>query len=347
MRVAIVNDMFAAVECLRRSVVSGGHEVAWIARNGEEAVSLCQSSPPDLVLMDLYMPVMDGVVATREIMEKAPCPIVVVTSSVEDHAGRAFDAMGVGALDAVNTPVCGAGVDVLGASDLLTKIDTIERLIKNETSRARSARPELPKQFEKTAVPLVVIGASSGGPQALAEVLAELPRDFPAAVTVVQHVDAHFAGELADWLNQQCSLTVGTAKNGEGPKVGDVVIAQTNDHLRLDESGRFVYSEDPKEMVYRPSVDVFFESVATNWTGPVLGILLTGMGRDGAEGLLELKKRGFFTIAQDKASCAVFGMPKAAIEINAAVRVCSLSEIGREVKVWQPLSKAIADGESD
>lgn len=344
MKVAIVNDMFLAVECLRRSVTRGGHEVAWIARNGEEAVALAVNARPDLVLMDLYMPVMDGVEATRQIMTTAPCPIVIVTSSVEDHAGRAFEAMGFGALDAVNTPVCGGEFDMVGSYDLLNKINMIERLVKIDDQNLTQFNLNKPKQFSKAAVPLVVIGSSSGGPQALAEILAQLPSDLPAAITIVQHVDAHFAGELASWLDQQSAMRVRTAVQGEMPTVGEVTIAQTNDHLRLDEKGCFAYAEEPKELVYRPSVDVFFESVAANWQGSILGVLLTGMGRDGAQGLLELKKNGVLTIAQDKQSCAVYGMPKAAVDINAAMRVCSLQDIAREILVWQT-DKAEVDGE--
>ncbi len=344
MKVAIVNDMFTAVECLRRSLIYGGHDIAWVARNGEEALSLCMSNPPDLVLMDLYMPVMDGVEATSRIMERAPCPIVIVTSSVDEHAGRAFEAMGRGALDAVNTPVCGAGNNVVGASDLLEKICTIERLIKHDEGGREVANIQESKQISHHAVPLVVIGASSGGPQALTEILSKMPEDLNAAIVIVQHVDAHFAGELALWLNEFCSLNVRTAVEGGRPRVGDVLIAQTNDHLRLNQTGCFIYTEAPEDMVYRPSVDVFFASVAENWKGPVLGVLLTGMGRDGALGLLELRKMGVFTIAQNEESCAVFGMPKAAMDLDAAVRLYTPEEIAREIIVWQPVSVDL-DGE--
>ena len=339
-----MNDMFAAVECLRRAVIHGGHEVAWVAGNGEEAVSKCVADHPDLVLMDLFMPVMDGVEATRLIMEKAPCPIVVVTSSVDDHAARAFEAMGVGAVDAVNTPICGISDDMSGARDLLNKLETIQKLVKHSVESVPGSNLKTSKQFPKDAVPLVVIGASSGGPQALADVLMELPSDFKAAVVIIQHVDAHFAGELAAWLDQHCKLNVRTAIEGELPTVGEVLVAQTNDHLRMCEGGRLVYTEQPIEMVYRPSVDVFFESVALHWEGPILGCLLTGMGSDGALGMLELKKRGIFTLAQNEETCAVFGMPKAAIEMNAAVQIGSLEEIAREVKLWQAAC-ATSDGE--
>lgn len=335
MRVAIVNDMLTAVECLRRSVLHGGHDIAWVARDGKEAVAHCVADRPDLILMDLYMPVMDGVEATRQIMVQAPCPIVVVTSSVDDHAARAFEAMGAGALDAVNTPVCGLEGDMNGASDLLNKIATIQKLVAHTEVESEAEELEHPKQFNQNAVPMVVIGSSSGGPQALVEVLKEFPPDFRAAVVIVQHVDAHFAGELAAWLDQYCCLNVRTAREGDKPAVGEVLIARTNDHLKLTKQGNLIYAEEPKDMVYRPSVDVFFESVVKYWNGPVMGCLLTGMGNDGALGLLELKKNGVFTMAQNEESCAVFGMPKAAIELNAAVQVGSLEVIAREMNLWQ------------
>jgi chemotaxis response regulator CheB len=174
---------------------------------------------------------------------------------------------------------------------------------------------------------LVAIGASAGGPAALATVLGALPADFPAAVIVVQHVDAHMAPGMADWLQQQSSLPVRVAAEGDRPVVGSVLLAATNDHLILKSSERLGYSMEPRDYVYRPSVDAFFQSVSRLWRDDAIGVLLTGMGRDGALGLKALRDQGRHTITQDEASSVVYGMPKAAAKIDAAVDILPLNRI--------------------
>ncbi len=336
MRIAIVNDMLLAVECLRRALASSGeHEIAWIARDGEEAVAKAIADSPELILMDLFMPKMGGVEATQEIMRRKPCPILIVTGDIDQHAGAAFEAMGAGALDAINTPVCGDAQASMLVRDLLGKIDTIRRLSRYQSVTLPTLR-DAPADYLHPGPlpPLVVIGASSGGPQALADLLAALPREPGAAFVVVQHVDAQFAPALAEWLGQRTELRVATAKEGDQPALGTVLVAATNDHIICDEKHSLRYTPWPLNNVYRPSVDVFFSSVACNWQHPVLGILLTGMGYDGAEGLLALKNAGHMTLAQDQASCAVFGMPKAAMQLGAASKMVPLSELGAEISAW-------------
>jgi len=176
-------------------------------------------------------------------------------------------------------------------------------------------------------VTLVGIGASAGGPAAVATLLAGLPKDFPAAVVVIQHVDAHMAPGMADWLSQQSALPVRVANEGDRLTVGTVLLAATSDHLVLKSAERVGYSPDPREAVYRPSVDAFFQSVRQRWRGEVVGVLLTGMGRDGAAGLKALREQGRHTIAQDEQSSAVYGMPKAAAKIDAAVDILPLARI--------------------
>lgn len=330
MRIAIVNDIPLAVEALRRALaLNQRHEVIWTAGNGAEAVALCARQLPDLVLMDLLMPVMDGVEATRRIMTESPCPILVVTVSVGGNAWRAFEAMGHGALDAVDTPTLGRDDDgASGAAALLAKIDTIERLVGEPgAGQIAAGGRRLAPAPASTRGPLLAIGASAGGPAALLTVLRGLPKDFPAAIVVIQHVDERFAAGMAEWLGQQCALPVRLAREGEHPVTGTVLIAGTNDHLTLTASERLSYTPEPREYVYRPSVDVFFHSLPRFWPGRAVGVLLTGMGRDGATGLKALRDHGWHTIAQDQASCAVFGMPKAAIALGAAVEVLPLARI--------------------
>lgn len=174
---------------------------------------------------------------------------------------------------------------------------------------------------------LVAIGASAGGPAALAAVLGGLSEDFPAAVVVIQHVDQQFSAGLAEWLGQHCRLPVRLARDGETPAAGCVLVAGTNDHLVMTAGGRLAYTAEPRAAVYRPSVDVFFESLVRHWGGNVIGVLLTGMGRDGARGLRALREGGHYTIAQDQASSAVYGMPKAAASLDAAVEILPLDGI--------------------
>ncbi|HED40749.1 MAG TPA: chemotaxis response regulator protein-glutamate methylesterase [Chromatiales bacterium] len=330
MRIAIVNDTMMVVEGLKRFLSSTtDHQLAWIAINGEEAVNLCAGDLPDLILMDLIMPVMNGVEASRRIMQATPCPILIVTSSVEGNSGMVFEAMGAGVLDVVKTPVLGRTGEFQDELAILDKIRTIEKLTCRAPVR-RAARvkraPMLTASQQNQA--LIAIGSSTGGPPALAKVLKEFPEDFSASVVVIQHIDAHFASELAEWLDTQCKMTVKVAEEGERITPGVVYLASTNDHLVMSARGRLAYTENPVEIVYRPSVDVFFESVATHWGGKMTAVLLTGMGRDGAAGLLSLRQKNIHTIAQDEASCAVYGMPKAAAALDAAVEILPLEEIG-------------------
>jgi chemotaxis response regulator CheB len=323
MKIGIVNDMPMAAEALRRALASTPkHQVAWLARNGREAVDLCTRHPPDLVLMDLIMPEMDGVEATRRIMAECPCPILVVTASVGANTFRVYEAMGYGALDAVDTPVLGTAEN----KALLAKIDIVGRLIADDRKSIAPA-PAVPRPGTGAAGRLLVIGASAGGPAALAQLLSGLPRNFPAATVIVQHVDEQFATGMADWLAQQSGLVVRPAKEGDSPVAGTVLLAATNDHIVLKAPTRLGYVADPIDYAYRPSVDVFFHSICRFWPGEAVGVLLTGMGRDGAVGLKALRDKGFPTIAQDKATSAVYGMPKAAAALGAAAEILALDRI--------------------
>jgi len=175
---------------------------------------------------------------------------------------------------------------------------------------------------------LVAIGASAGGPNALARVLADLPATFPAAIVIIQHVDERFAAGMAEWLTRVSPIAVEVAREGDRPRMGTALLAGTNDHLVLKGAVRLGYTPEPRNQAYRPSVDVFFESVGAQWTGEAVGVLLTGMGRDGAKGLKALRDRGCYTISQDESTSAVYGMPKAAANMGAAVDILPLELIG-------------------
>jgi len=329
MRIGIVNDLPLAAEALRRALLlRPQHQIVWAARNGSEALSFCLRDTPDLVLMDLVMPEMDGVEATRQIMARCPCAILIVTASVNDHAHQVFEAMGAGALDAVDTPALGLGDAKAGAAPLLAKVDLMGRLAAQGLTANDFGGQRLRPATQSASNPLVAIGASAGGPAALAAVLGALPKNFPASIVIIQHVDEQFAASLATWLQQQSPLPVATAREGDSPQPGQVLLAAKNDHLVFTSHQRLGYTEQPKEVFYRPSADVFFQSIVRHWRGDVIGVLLTGMGRDGALGLKALRDAGCHTIAQDQASCAVYGMPKAAAQLKAAVEILPLGQIG-------------------
>jgi two-component system response regulator WspF len=340
MRIGIVNDMLLACEALRRVVASmPGHQVAWTARDGLEAVAMAGRDRPDLILMDLFMPRMDGAEATRRIMAECPCPIVVVTATVSGHLNKVYEAMGHGALDAVDTPAVGARGELSGASELQEKIATIGKLIGPDPHLAfgSAGAPAPAGALAKPApFPLVLLGASTGGPNALAEILAALPRAWDACVLIVQHVDAAFAPGLAQWLRERTGHGVELAAEGDRPGPGRRLLAARNDHMILSADRRLGYVAEPRDLSYRPSVDLLFASAAAHWPDPGVAVLLTGMGRDGAAGLLRLRRRQWHTIAQDEATSVVYGMPRAAAENGAAAQVLPLAKIAAAIVAHTP-----------
>jgi two-component system response regulator WspF len=329
MKIGIVSGLAPVLSTLRNVLaLRPAHGIIWTARDGSEAVRCCARALPDLVLMDLVMPTTDGVEATQRIMAASPCAILIVTASVAANVARVFDAMGHGAIDAVDTPVTGRDTLPEDSAAFLHKIDTIAKLV--------HTRKFVPSNFADTwmisrRARLVAMGASAGGPAALTAVLAGLPKDFPAAIVIVQHVDARFAEGMAAWLSRGSALPVRVAKEGDRPSVGTVLLAGTNDHLRLVSSERLGYTAEPSELAYRPSVDEFFTSVGAHWPGEAVGVLLTGMGRDGAKGLKTLRDQGHYTIAQDQATSTVYGMPKAAASLGAAVDILPLDRIAERL----------------
>lgn len=338
MRIGIVNDLKLAVEIQRRLVASEpGCEVAWVAVNGAEAVDRCLADRPDLVLMDLVMPVMDGVEATRRIMAGSPCPILVVTSTIEGHLDRVYDALGAGALDAVATPTIGSDGQLRGAEPVVRKLRTIRRLHAPAAAAASAptagpAAPTASGGGER----LLLVGASTGGPEAVAVVLRAMTPDLPAAIVLVQHLDRDYVHGLVEWLAPAARRPVRPIEAGDRPVAGTVHVACTDDHLVLRHDGAFDYAREPADNPYRPSVDVFFASVAKLGPTPGVAVVLTGMGRDGAEGLLALRQAGWATFAQDRASSVVYGMPRAAAENGAALAVLPLHALGAALEAaWR------------
>lgn len=327
-RVGIVNDLRLAVEALRRALATmPDAQAAWVAENGEQAVAKCRDDRPDIVLMDMIMPVMDGVEATRRIMAQSPCPILVVTATVEGNASRVYEALGAGALDAVATPGLAADGSPVNAEPLVRKIRAVALLAGTGPTPAATAPTAPGPAAAAPSQRIAAIGCSTGGPFALSVVLKALPNPAPWPIVVVQHVDEQFAPGLASWLSKETGQRVEIIAPGDPLRPGIVQIAATGDHVVLGNDARLRYTPHPLELVYRPSVDVFFESLrAAEAVG--VAVVLTGMGRDGAEGMLGLRSDGWHTIAQDRASSVVWGMPGACVEIGAASQTLPLTEIG-------------------
>ena len=353
MRIAIVNDLPLAIEAIRRALATVPlYKIAWTARDGAEAVRRCAEDKPDLILMDLIMPVMNGVEATKKIMAATPCAILIVTATVDGAATRVFEALSAGALDAVNTPTLVGAEGAQGAAALVGKIEALRRLTLAVNRSAPKARePSVPPPVRSSApfpppAPqngdhwLFAIGASAGGPAALAQVLHAFPMHLAAAVVVIQHLDESFATAFAEWIGMKTPLRVRVMRDGDRPEPGVVYLPGRADHLVLTAHGTMAYRAEPVDDPYRPSVDVFFESAARHWRNPIAAVVLTGMGNDGARGMKLLRERGHPTIAQDRESCAVFGMPKAAIESGAAARVLPLSAIGLALVKLLPVSRS-------
>jgi two-component system response regulator WspF len=324
--IGIVTGRPAVAAALRRALAQQPEcDIVWTAANGVEALQCCGAKPPALVVLDMDTDGLDGVEATRQIMAGSPRAILIATDSLSRNTGRVFDAMGVGALDAVDIPAWDSAHLADGAALFLKKVGTLSRLLGHGAPVQGAAGVKTPQENGRHA--LVAVGASAGGPSALATLLGDLPHDFSAAVVIVQHVSDQFTAGMSQWLGHTSRLPVRMAREGDRPAPGTVLIAGTGEHLALTSVGCLGYTRNPRDGPYRPSVDVLFESVGRWWQGEVIGVLLTGMGSDGALGLKALRELGHHTIAQDQASSAVYGMPKAAAALHAAVDILPMERI--------------------
>lgn len=337
MKIGIVNDVEMATQVIASTLNSSGkHRVLWTAKNGEEAVQLCRQNTPEIVLMDLVMPGMNGAKTTREIMRICPTSILVVTASINSNCALAFEAMGAGAIDVIATPSL-SGND--GRTEFLQKISQIEAIMAEQNKPAPPpCRPEVLSCGAPGATDtLVAIGCSAGGPAAISEILGGLDPVNRAAVVIVQHIDARFVEDLAKWLKEFSKDPLQLVNEGDLIEPGRIYLAGTEGHLEAHTCARLRYDTNIRGLAYQPSVDVFFSSIVRNWRGRAMGIVLTGMGRDGAAGLHAMRTAGFLTIAQDEKSSALFGMPKAAAPF--ASEILPLSSIAKRINLWIQTSK--------
>lgn len=334
LRVLVVDDSATVRAVLRRLFARNSDlEVAGEATNGADAVAAVLAILPDVVLMDIEMPGMDGFAATERIMALRPTPIVILTSQTTSNGvATAFEAIRRGALEVLAKPTEPAGWDavartlpaILLAAATSHPAQASGRVATPTTTRA-TARPVTPPAMAHNRAParralrLVAIGASTGGPQAIHQLLASLPEVIPVAILIVQHIAAGFEQGLSEWLATDLKRDVAVARDGEVPPAGSVRIGGAGVHLHLDPGFRIsLDSTTPPRGGHRPSVDELFASCATSHPRECAGVLLSGMGRDGAEGLLALHRAGGLTFAQDEATSVIFGMPKAAIDLGGA-----------------------------
>jgi two-component system chemotaxis response regulator CheB len=311
-------------------------EVVGEAGDGKRAIELCQALRPDVMTLDMMLPVMSGLAATEYIMAHCPTPILIVSASM--NRGELFktcEALAAGAVDVLEKP---RGDEADGAWELqfLATVKLVSRIpvithVRARLSFAPRPEPVAPGPTGRR-IEVVAIGASTGGPGAIVEVLRALPRDFSLPLLFVLHLSPILGASFAEWLDGQTGRRVAYARDGEpfASAVGRVVMAPPEAHM-IVERGCLRLTRSPERHSCRPSVDVLFESVAKEFGGRAAACLLTGMGRDGAAGLLQIRRAGGLTIAQDEASSVIYGMPREAVALGAAERVLPLHEIARAI----------------
>jgi two-component system chemotaxis response regulator CheB len=341
-RVVVIDDSPTARELLAAILRDAeGIHVVGVGSNGEEAVRLTKRMRPDVVTMDVRMPDMDGLEATRRIMRETPTPIVIVTGSMmRDDIDLTFEALQAGALTVIGKPgladpeTCKKVVQTVR---LMAGVPVIHHWGKKERPPSPTAAQPSPPQVAQQLllieidvlrqVQIVGIAASTGGPAALATVLKPLPPDFPLPILVVQHITPGFVAGFAEWLNGQTALRVAIASHGDIPRPGVVLLATDDYHIQVNHRRVVELSKDPPYKNLRPSANYLFSSLARVYGPQAMGIVLSGMGDDGAEGLEALCRAGGLTVAQDEQSCVVYGMPHEAVVRNAVGGVLSLDQI--------------------
>ncbi|MBN4079204.1 chemotaxis response regulator protein-glutamate methylesterase [Beggiatoa alba] len=337
------------------------------AENGMEAVSKASRLKPDVITMDVEMPIMDGITATRKIMAASPTAILMFSSLTTDGARATLDALDAGAVDFLPKRFEDISNDrdearrVLCERVLAVGQKRISRYISaatRTTSASRSTpslknklpikstreseqitstrRPASAVSFQRNKTKLVAIGTSTGGPVALQNVLKQLPADFPVPIVLIQHMPGSFTAAFAERLNSACAITVREAKNGDLLEPGLALLAPGGMQMELEKRGGKTsvhISESDANQNYKPCVDITFSSVAKFYPGSTLAIVLTGMGSDGKEGVKKIKQSGSQVWVQDEATCVVYGMPSAIVDAGLADYILSLDDVGKALSV--------------
>jgi two-component system, chemotaxis family, protein-glutamate methylesterase/glutaminase len=338
-RVMVVDDS-ALMRKLISEILSKDPEIEVVntAMDGVFALKKIPQSRPDVITLDLDMPRMDGLTALRYIVNDYQIPVVLVSSLATDGGSLIFEGLALGAVDFVTKPKDAISVHIHEvARELVLKVKIASRTAVKKTSRPEAVTPLQQRiyQHNKSSLrgplkKIVAIGSSTGGPNAISYFLPRLPEDIAAAILIVQHMPEGFTEMFASRLDQVCKIRVKEAKEGDPLVSGTAFIAPGNKHLKVAKvgmTGVVVLSASPPVHGHRPSVDVLFDSVSQEYGSDTIGLLMTGMGEDGAHGLGSIKASGGYTMAQDEASCVVFGMPRAALYRGHAHEVVSLDAI--------------------
>ncbi len=341
-KVLIVEDSLVAQRLLTGLVMSDQRfELVAVAENGKQAIELAKKFNPDVISMDIMMPIMDGIETTRKIMQENPTPVLIVSSFYQSsEVEMAIRVLEAGAVSILSRPF-GPGhpkfnqssQKYLNTLQLMSEIKVVRRikkLVAIPVSKPVTANQPLTIQNSIQNYQVLAIGASAGGPPGLATILSGLPSDFPLPVFVVQHIDVHFAKGFADWLNTSSKLPVHIPVNGEEIMPGNVYLSPGGQHLAIKNNKIDLYNHKEIRGLC-PSVDVLFQSVAKQYGKNSIAVLLSGMGRDGATGLKNLYDLGAFTFAQSENSCLVFGMPGEAVKLGAVCKLLTPENIVSEI----------------
>lgn len=320
-------------------------KVVGAARDGREGIELIRKHRPQVVTMDIEMPGMDGLSALKIIMKEMPLPVLMFSSLTTEGADATLEALHLGAVDFIPKDMSYVNVNITGKRDEL--IEKVKHVANSAALRLRFSRMNRPVPAVKPAAPsshvhrsvavpsrrdfkAMVLGISTGGPFALLNMLPKLPEDFPLGIAVVQHMPPRFTHSLAERINSMAALTVKEAEEGDILEPGIVLIAPGGKHLNFRRAGSDVaarITDLPSDTLYRPSADVMMGSALEVFNGPLLGVIMTGMGKDGLEALRRVKSKGGYVVAQNEESCVVYGMPKAVVDDGIADAVVSLDEI--------------------
>lgn len=342
-KVLIVEDSLVTRKLLEGLVHSDERfELIGIADNGKLACEFVKKLTPDVISMDIMMPVLDGLDATRQIMEENPAPIVIVSSFYQSsEVEMAIKVLEAGAVTILPRPYgpghpkyLRAARQYLNTLKAMSEVKVVRRRIREKSGTIpdfNRVAPYLPVEMVYQEYKVLAIGASAGGPEGLMEILSGLPSDFPLPVLIVQHIDGHFAEGFVSWLNTKAKLPVTIAVNGEKIQPGHVYLPPGDLHLIVNRSGQIITPKEPYSGSLRPSVAMLFNSVANVYGKNTIAVLLSGMGKDGASELKQLFDLGAFTIAQEEASCLVYGMPGEAVKIGAACKILPPKHILSEI----------------